>query len=172
MSLTNIQIPDFLIAELYKDNLVIIDTQEHKNVEKDRLSTGSQWFLGDNNQKISILVKDEESVFLKDEWLQFLSSILSACRLNLGDVAIINYAKTPVFFQEVLEKLSPKNVLLFDVSMNEIDLPITIEHYQIQSYDNCNFLSVPSLAMMLPDTQDAKLEKSKLWLCLKKIFNV
>ena len=171
MSFKKLQLPDFLMAELYKDVLVEIESEE--KVKKIKISNPvQQWFLGENKKHVVIAVKDDEAVFLRDEWLQFLSAILNACKLNLGDVAIINYAKTNYSYLELTEKLSPEFLLLLDVTAKEIHLPFTVPHYQIQKYDQCSFLLTPSLLSMQGESKEAKLEKSKLWLSLKKMFAV
>jgi hypothetical protein len=53
-----------------------------------------------------------------------------------------------------------------------LGLPFSIPDYQVQQYANCTFLSAKDLHQMTNDSQDAKLEKTKLWICLKKIFGV
>lgn len=171
MNFTNLQLPDFLLADLYKD--VLVELKNEEPVKKKEVKTATQqWFLGENKKHVVIVVKDEESVYLRDEWLNFLSAILSACKLNLGDTAIVNYTKTNCVYEELSEKLSPKFLLLFDVTAKEIQLPFTVPHFQVQQYNNCNFLLSPALENMLGNAQEAKLEKSKLWLSLKKMFNV
>ncbi|MDE3143970.1 MAG: hypothetical protein KGL19_07435 [Bacteroidota bacterium] len=171
MSFKNLQLPDLLIAELYND--VLVETNEvSTSVKKPQKEPKQKWFLGENKKHVVIAVKDDEAVYLRDEWLQFLSSILIACKLNLGDVAIINYAKNNFSCAELSEKLSPEFLLMLDVTAKEIQLPFTVPHYQIQKYNQCSFLLAPSLQTMQGDTQEAKLEKSKLWLSLKKMFNI
>jgi len=142
------------------------------NNKKQKIQPSQKWFLGENKKNVVIAVKDEEAVYLRDEWLQFLSTILGACKLNLGDVAILNYAKTNYSYSELTEKLAPEFLLLLDISAKEIQLPFTVPNYQIQQYNNCKFLLSPSLEIIQGESQEAKLEKSKLWLSLKKMFNI
>ncbi|MES2005678.1 MAG: hypothetical protein V4450_14260 [Bacteroidota bacterium] len=171
----NIQLPDFLIAELYKNSLVI--TGEEPKAVKTKPSKGKSqaerdWYLGSNLQKITLLVSEKEAVYLQDDSLQFLSAILGACKLNLGDVAIVNFENDPVDYTFLKDKLSPSFLLLFGVTAQQVQLPFTVPYYQVQKYDSCQFLLAPPLNTMLGASQEAKLEKSKLWLCLKKMFNV
>lgn len=195
--LENIQLPSFILAGLYKDSLVVLDdvqlggkvlqtdekqpvAAEEKAVTEPLAATvpnmvahqPQKSYLGDNKKNISILVSDPVAVYLNDDSLNFLSTILGACKLNLGDVAIINHLQQPQQFASLKEKLDPKFVLLFEVSPTDINLPFTIPQYQVQPYNNCSFLYAPSLQKMLGDGQEAKLEKSKLWLSLKKMFNI
>ncbi|NCI47922.1 hypothetical protein [Sediminibacterium soli] len=172
-------LPDFLIAELYKNSLVILDggqPVEETIVREEPVSVPEkkekQWFLGSNVQKITLVVNEKEAAYLADDSLKFLTSILGACKLNLGDVAIVNYRATAVDYAQVKEQLAPRSLILFGVSAQALRLPFTIPDYQVQSYDQCQFLIVPPLEKMLGDSQEAKLEKSKLWLCLKKIFHL
>ncbi len=175
MNEENIQLPDFLIAELYKNSLIVTD--ELPKPVKTKPKQGKPiaergWYLGSNLRKITLLVSEKDAVYLQDDSLQFLSAILGACKLNLGDVAIVNFENDPVDYGFLKEKLSPSFLLLFGVTAQQVQLPFTIPFYQVQKYDACQFLLAPSLHTMLGTTQEAKLEKSKLWLCLKKMFDV
>ncbi len=187
MSLDKIQLPDFLIPSFFKNTLVV--TQEEipsKNTiqpikikqevppespkivaEPARLS-----FLGGNKKQISIIVKDETSVYLKDEWLQLLTTILGACKLTIDDVAIINHTKTPVVYASLATETAPCFLMLFDVTSSDISLPFTIPHYQIQDFNNSKVLLCPSLALMIGNTEAVKQEKTKLWMSLKKMFGI
>lgn len=196
--LENILLPDFILADLYKNTLVVLDDVKPKKaiVQTVEASIESSTklavepivealpaqiksthkpekiFLGDNKKNITILVKENNAVYLNDESLNFLSNILGACKLNLGDVAIVNHQTEPMLYPLLKEQLSPNFLLLFDVSPTEINLPFTIPFYQVQAYNNCSFLTAPSLQNMLGTSQEAKLEKSKLWLSLKKMFGL
>ena len=176
MNPENFHLPDFLIADMYKHSLVILpDAQpvlKKAKEEFDQLIQKKEWYLGTNKKYITLVVNEKEAVYLKDESLQFLSAILGACKLNLGDVAIVNYEKDPLSYAALKEKLSPQFLLLFDVSAKQLHLPFTIPFYQVQQYDNCQLLLAPSMETMLGNTQDAKLEKSRLWLSLKKMFSI
>ena len=200
------QLPDFLLADLYRHSIVLVGEEEQvtggrrqetekqmivhpAEVETAVLPPGAnpskekkekplappmqgEWYLGNNLKKITIVVNEDEAKYLKDDSLQFLSSILGACKLNLGDVAIVNYDKDPVSYTQLKEKLSPSYLILFDITAKQVQLSFTVPFYQVQKYDSCQFLLAPSLEKMLGTGQDAKLEKSKLWLCLKKMFDI
>ncbi|MEO7530299.1 MAG: hypothetical protein ABIS69_02775 [Sediminibacterium sp.] len=175
MNDAKIQLPDFLIADLYKHSIVLAGDEpkkERTQLKKEVPATERQWYLGSNLQKITLLVREKEAVYLPDASLHFLSNILGACKLNLGDVAIVNFHNDPVDYAFLKEKLTPTFILLFGVTAQEVQLPFSIPYYQVQKYDGRQFLLNPSLDTMLGDGQEAKLEKSKLWLSLKKMFNV
>jgi len=98
--------------------------------------------------------------------------MLEACKLNLGDVAIINHQTIPVSFAELNRQLNPKNILLFGLEPITIKLPFTIPEFKIQEFGACHYLYVPSLDELNQDNDAGKLQKSKLWLCLKQMFNI
>lgn len=131
-----------------------------------------QWFLGNNGKQITVMVKEETVPYINDKHLQFLSNVLSACKLNLGDIALVNYKNYPLGFDELKTKSNPKIVLAFDLSPKELKLPFTIPVYQVQDYAQCRFLFAPSLIKMEADSADAKAEKTKLWNSLKTLFGL
>ncbi|MFP5042263.1 hypothetical protein [Parasediminibacterium sp. JCM 36343] len=184
MSFDKIQLPGFVIADLYRGNLVLTDAAPPVSplkpaskppallVEKAVPNADKQWFLGSNQKQISIVVHDAEAVYLRDEWLQFLTSILGACKLNIGDVAIVNQFKTEISFTNLQATTMPKFLIMFGVSCSTVQLPFTIPDYQVQAYNNCSILQAPALSLMLGNTEAVKVEKTKLWLSLKKMFNI
>lgn len=186
--LDNIQIPPALIASLYKDTLIAQDNFQQNAPQKPKISSEapapvpekpaapmpppSKWYLGDNAKGIVLMVNDANNVYLADESLQLLSGILAACKLNLADVAIVNCAHTPYTYQYVREQLKMNYFFMFNIPVQSVKLAFDIPHYQVQQFDNCVFLTAPDLQQLLGNTPEAKLEKSKLWLSLKKIFNL
>jgi len=175
MNLTESQLPDFVLTDLYRTQLVVIgeSTINSKLPKKQELEKPKKpEFLGDNRKHICILVKDDTAVYLNDNSLQFLSSILTACKLNLGDVAIVNMLNHPTDFTALKSWLQPRFMLVFDITAATLQLPFDLPNYQVQAYDQCSLLFAPSLDLMTDDSREAKLEKSKLWLSLKNMFNI
>ena len=182
MNSQNNLLPPFVIASLYKNELVIIDTQKISNEDNPKkneaAATASQdiqkpiSYLGDNQKKITILLQDTTAVHVADESLQFLTVILAACKLNMGDVAIVNTVLQPVQYTQIKTELKPSTIILFDISAAAIALPFEVPHYQVQQYDNCTLLFSAPLQSMRLKTEAAKLEKGKLWNALKKTFNI
>lgn len=128
--------------------------------------------LGNHRRKVTIIVDSPGSAFLPDDQLGFLSKILEACRMNIGDVAIVNHHTLPVTINTLRGQLQPVNIILFGVDPTAIRLPINFPAFKLQPYDNCTYLYAPSLQQMVGNTPDAKLLKSKLWVCLKTLFDV
>lgn len=181
------QLPGFILAGLYRDSLVLAErTIEQPQIAKkpeqvnkkspkqdvEQPAPVKKWFLGDNKKNIAILLKDPDAVHINDEWLGTLSKLLSACKLNLADVAIINL-KPEMTFEQIREALNPQHVLLFDVSTNDIALPFSIPNYQVQKYGGTTFMTAPAITLSADKiTERIKTEKRNLWEKLKLIFNV
>lgn len=214
MSTEKTQLPDFVIANLYTDLLVLgndVGTQKYesstaieniaptpvktvapatvkteptpakvpdpkpfapKPVATVPVNAEKQWYLGNNGKKITVLIKEADVAFINDLHLQFLSNILNACKLNLGDIALVNQLNTTFAYNELKQKIQPKFIIAFDVQPKEMQLPFTIPNYQVQVHDNCKFLFAASLKTMEGDSQEAKMEKSKLWASLKNMFQL
>ena len=129
-------------------------------------------YLGNNNKHITILLYDNEAVHIRDEWLQFLSTVLNACKLSMNDVAIVNLFNVKTTFSEFRGQLQTEFLLMFSVSCADILLPFAIPQYQVQQYDNVRILLSKSLGLMIGATPTVKEEKTKLWHSLQKIFSI
>jgi hypothetical protein len=92
--------------------------------------------------------------------------------MTLADVAIVNNAVTPAGIPEVRGQLNPKTTLLFGLEPAALRLPINFPPFKPLDYDGCTYLSAPGLDQLVPNTEESKLLKSKLWVCLKTIFAV
>ncbi len=171
MNLNNIELPGFIVREWYKDNLLPLINPSTPNPLPDEPPATCK-FLGNNRRRITLLVHSPGSGFMPDNQLTCLTKILEACRMTLADVAIVNNAATPVMITELRQQLQPKIVLLFGVEPTAIRLPINFPPFKQLSYDDCMYLSSPALDQLVPDTEDSKLLKSKLWICLKTLFDV
>jgi hypothetical protein len=184
--LQNLQLPPFVIADFYKDCLVesteqrIAPPKPTNTIIQEPVLTkttatidpNKKIFLGNNAKQIAIVVKDAEAVFLNEEALQFLGNILGACKLNLGDIAIINHLQTPANFSLIKTQTQCKFLLLFDIVPSALELPFLIPQYQVFPHGGCTFLCAPALSTINGNSAEAKLEKSKLWVCLKKMFGI
>jgi hypothetical protein len=168
MSLNDIEFPGFIIADLFKNHLVAGKIpSEGIPVEKPGIK-----FLGSNKKHITILVQYPDAVFLPEKNLQFITKMLDACRLNIGDVAIINHAKTPVNISELKNQLSPQSLVMFGIEPMTIKLPLSFPQLKTQAYDSCTFLYSPSMEELDQATGESKLLKSRLWICLRKLFEI
>lgn len=166
MSLDNIQLPTFLIGELYKNSLVEADNQQLK---QPLLKPDELIFLGKNQKNILLLVKEENATYLPDADLDFLIGILTACKLSLSDTVLINiYYNKQVNYKILLEKFKPEIILFFGVTPSELEFPLQFPHYQLQKYNNQTYLSSPALNELATDKE----LKTKLWGSLRKLFSI
>jgi hypothetical protein len=164
MSLDNIQLPDTILQGLYSKCLYNLETD--KSVSND-IQLGSIGYLGNNQKKIAVLVSSTAAIYLPDEELNFLLGILTACKLSMADIALINLAKNPnLAYADVTEQLKCEKLFLFGLDADALALPLQFPHYQVQHFNNQVYLS----SVALHELQADKEEKLKLWNCLKKIF--
>lgn len=180
-----INLPEVVIAGLYKDSLMLVGenpkattairqqvTNKKEKQEEAPAPISKKWYLGNNKKNISIIIEDATAVFINDEWLGTLGKLLAACKLNIGDVAIINNLNSGILFPELKEQLQPKYIFMFDVSMQDLKLPFTIPNYQVQQYAGTTFMTAPAATLSDANTEAVKTEKRKLWEKLKLIFAV
>ena len=166
MSLDNIQLPAIVLQDLYTNSLIDLKTE---NAQPASVSAGDISFLGENKKKVSIVVDHTDVIYLPDDELNFLLGILSACKLSMADVALLNIAKNPATtYREISEQLSTEKILLFGIEPAALGLPFKFPHYQIQNYNGQTYLSSPDLKTLA----DNKEEKIKLWGCLKQVFSI
>lgn len=128
--------------------------------------------LGNNRQQVTVVVRFPGEAFLPESHLQFLSKMIGACKLNLGDVAIVNDASVRVDMNVLKAQLQPKTVLLFGVAPEETALPLSFPTFKAQEYAGTTYLYTPPLEELNTETDDGKLLKRRLWDSLRKIFGV
>lgn len=129
-----------------------------------------QW-LGKNQKNIAILVNYPKEAYLPGDELNFLASILQACRLNLGDVAIVNHAHFPLAPAALAEQLQSRYLLLFGVPVAEPALQQLAPFTPLQQ-NGCSIVQAPPLDQLNNNSPEGKQLKMKLWVCLKQLFNV
>jgi hypothetical protein len=194
MSLTNIILPGFVIADLYRNSLIqpegplpereaappVVEQQPVTKTSVTEPVTVTQPVkkeepvvyktLGNNKQQISVVVNCPRDVFVPEADLAFLTKLLGASKLNMADVAIVNYAAAPIAIDKLKAQLQPKILLLFGVEPGDIQLPISFPPFKEQPYAGTTYLLTPALGQMNQETEEAKLLKRKLWDCLKRMF--
>jgi len=186
MSLSGLQLPEAVIANLYRQVLVSggasspattpaarQEAVAKETVAKETAAKNATYaWLGNNDRHITLIVNFPGDVFLPDHHLQFLTRILEACKLNLGDVAIVNHAALPVNMDKLREVLHPEIVLLLGIEPVATGLPLNFPPFKDQAFAGCTYLYTPSLNELNQNNEEGKLLKSKLWVCLKKLFNI
>ncbi len=166
MSLDNIQIPISIIQSLYGKSLYDLKVVKDLStiIESNDFS-----FLGSNQKNIVLVVSSSLAIYLPDEELNFLLGILTACKLSMADIALINMKKNPaLIYTNITSQLNAEKIFLFGLDAQSLKLPLQFENYQIQNYNNQVYLSSVSLSELQKDNG----EKLKLWNCLKTIFSL
>lgn len=179
MGINNIDLPASVMADLYRDTLIAgtettvkktppVPAEPPQKQNEESNQPGLKW-LGNNNRQILVLVNHTDLVHLPDNELEFFTGVLKACNLGLGDIALVNLNNCPgISFNSLQAALSSRIVLLFDVDPQAIELPISFPHFQLQPFAGNTFLYAPSLKELESD----RVLKSKLWVCLKRLFNL
>ncbi len=129
-------------------------------------------YLGEHLKQVTIIVKDELAVYLNENDLTLLSSILSACKLTLADIALINVAQQKLSLHEILNVLPSKLVMIFDVTSTTLKIKLPTTLYKSIQLGDTYLLFSNSLSLMQGGDQSAKLEKGKLWTILKSLFQL
>ena len=173
MSLNNISLPPAAIADLYSNTLIETGEIATKNSLEPEVAIpiavekGIRK-LGSNNKQVLIVVNSPVDVHLPDNELDFLTNMLSACKMTIADVAIVNIHQQSYTYKELLKELNSRTALLFDIEPAGFGLPMSFPFFQIQPFAGCSFLYAPSLQSLETD----KVLKSKLWVSLRRLFNI
>lgn len=163
MSIEHIQLTHTARQILFTKTLVDV-SKKGKSVDpssKDKINC-----LGGNEKNILFLVKDSQNKFLDDEEMNLLSNLITACKLTMADIALVNLANTPLTYQQLADNLQPKKILIFGISTVELGLPFAIPNFQIQAFNEQTFMTAPPLHQFLKN----KDLKKELWACLQKLF--
>ena len=123
--------------------------------------------LGENEGNILLLVNNEENKFLADDEMKLLSDLLTACKISMADIALVNYHQHPEMNYQLLgDQFHPKKILAFGVTAADLELPFAIPFFQVQKFQDQSYMISPSLADFINNVGLKKL----LWNSLKKIF--
>ena len=167
MSLKQIILSPETLAQLYTSPVIDMLPAEKTTPAKEQANTIK--YLGSNKKNTTILVKAADAPFLNDQSFNFLAGILNACKLNMADVALINLLSANNTGYTVINSITnPEKTILFDVSAQDISLPMQFPHFQVQRFNNVMYLSAPSLSVIEAD----KAIKAQLWSSLKQLFQL
>jgi len=167
----NYQLPPLIIANMYKNNLVLINDIVKEKPIQQSVSTAIS-FLGENKKNIVVLVNEKNAVHINDDNLAVLNNILLACKLNMADVAIVNCFNQKVSFNVLKNQFAAIVYIAFAIDSAAIQLPFQTTLYEPFNSNNFIWLQANPLESMIENNNEAKAEKRKLWNCLKLIFNL
>lgn len=168
MDLNSLQLTPYTLSTLYKDSLITLQNDQLLPMAKE-IEISTFKFLGENRKNILVVVNNPEDVHIPEGQLSLLINLLAACKLNLGDVAVFNIYQHAMHTPgEALQFFKCKVIFLFGVEPDKLGLPISFPHFQVQQFNEATYLFSPSLIEIEQD----KILKSKLWVCLRRIFNI
>src|SRR5258705_2692277 len=169
MTLNNIQLSPLLLTNMYRNSLIeanetqktrkkavgespMINAAVNKNdvLAKDPVAPDSYrdgWkYLGEYKKNILLVVRYPTATYIPDEQLNFLTSVLGACKLSLGDIAILNLTNAPsVLHKDIQNKFTSSVTILFGLTPEELEMPVNFPEFQVQAFNNCTFLHTPTL---------------------------
>ena len=177
MSLKELRLSSSLVAMLYPNSLINSEVDEvvmpsKKTVAEQEISAdnpdNSKW-LGNNQKNILMVVHHDDVVHLPDDELNFLTGMLTACKLSLDDVAIINIDNIKkADYKTILKQFNSRIIFLFGVTPGDFGLPVNFPAFQVQTVSGCTYLYTPALEQRISDS----MFKSRLWLSLRSIFSI
>jgi hypothetical protein len=162
MSIDNIQLSKTARRILFTKTLVEA-TEAGKSGNKSEITINC---LGGNEKSILFLVKDSQNKFLGDEEMNLLSNLITACELTMADIVLVNNTHTAATCQQLSDHFHSKKILMFGLNTSEMELPFSIPHFQIQTFNQQLYMTAPPLNQFLTN----KDLKKELWLCLQKLF--
>ena len=182
MSLDNLTLSPLLIQELYENSLVdFSDTKTTKIIPSaDQLETvgkkgmprvaeGNIKYLGNNAKNILILIDEADHAFLPDAELNFLISILEACKVNFEDSALVNcHNNIEVTHENLNRQFSPAVLIFLGTEPQLLGFPIQIPQYKVQQYNHQQYMCAPALGVISADKE----AKKQLWNALKILFSI
>lgn len=152
---------DALVEETTSAEVEINEQKAEETVIPEAISSFK--YLGENNQYVLVIVKDDEAEFLNETDKIFLLKILAAKKLELKDIAILNIAKQEACTFENLKSFFACNrILTFGINPSILKME-GLKSNVAQEYNGVKFLGTWSLRQMVND--DAK--KRTYWQVLK-----
>ena len=138
----------------FKTNLYIVSDEKNSELN-----------LRGSNQKQLVIVYRIDSAPEDDT---FLTKILGAVKYDLQqDTTLIELREDQHFnFQNIAKKLTPRHLISFGLTPNELGLNLTDQLYQPINIGNCSFLFANNLTEISKNTN----KKAALWACLQSMF--
>ena len=161
-----------LLHSFYAEHLTLLPTQV---VEGNKKSDGAPQSAGvktTNKKNITILYAKRSGGGSDKGRMDFIQKILQACKLSLEDVALLPVPDEGVTIEQLKASHQPVILLMFGLDPTSIGLPIRFPEFKLQSYDGTTYLAAPEIAQFMEDTENGKLLKSRLWACLRSLFNL
>jgi len=148
MGFETIQLTGQQLEELYSSHLVISGSTDTAKPER-KSKPANAGITGKNKKLFVWVVNEPEYPFLSDADFQFLSDVITACKMNMDDIALVNIAQNGMGFNEVIDRFQPEDYTLLQQ-----------QDYQLYVTES------PGIV------RNDKVRKSKLWLALKQMLGL
>ena len=102
----------------------------------------------------------------------FLQKILTACKCSLDDIAIINTGPEPVIMESIRQQFNPRIIFLWGDQIAIRGMQQKFPDLAISTWENISILPVAQADLMSRDIPESLESKRKLWVSLKKLFNL
>ncbi len=178
MSFEHIQLTGDQLADLYGKQLVVVEKTDNTAKTETKAAapppvtetvagtTPLQGITGKNKKQFVWMVEEHYFPYLNDADFQFLGDVLTACKMNMEDIALVNVANNRSRFDELLQQLQPKFIIASGVQVDA--LPIQTADYRVQQQQDYLLCCTETLESIRSD----KSKKSKLWLALKQMLGL
>ena len=163
MSLDNIQLSYQTCTILFSRNLIGDPASDPKLNSPKKTGIES---LGKNQSHILFIINDPNHKFLPEEEMELLTKLVTACKLSMEDIALVNFSFNKFNYQQFNDQFQPKKILIFGVKNAELELPFDIPYFQVQLFHQQYYLTAPSLTNFVNNTS----LKKELWSSLQKLF--
>ena len=149
---------NFVLTELFKETYLVDLSSSVNNNNEQELTAELFNVLVFHHHTQNVLPSNENIL---------LQAILNACKLNPEETSVFSRSVLDQkSLKEILEKHQPKKIILFGLDPAVIGLPIHFPIFQIQAYQNIQYLHAPALTELESDKQ----LKIQLWQKLKQLF--
>ena len=181
MSFKDLHLPDIVIADLFKKSLIQPEAHFKKEEKSEKTKAPtievspaplSINYLGNNLKKIALVVYYPEHTHMPEDHLNFLINVLKACNLTIADIAIINVCKQPLDFNTLQTTLKTDKLVNFGVEESQFSINMEWPLYTVQQNHGVMLFKTPGIVKLNQKDEESKLHKTKLWLCLKELFQV
>ena len=157
MGINHIRLTSELIANLYPEGLVAENNP----------------FLGIKPPIRSVFLFIALIIdFLPEEQLVFLNKMLSACKLNMDDIVLLNLTKLDLSFEKLKVQFHPRIIFLWGIRPVFFSLDSSLPDFSVSVRDGISIVPVLSPELMCSEDPAGRELKSRLWICLKKLFNL
>ena len=177
MGIDNIQLSSELITALYPETLVDVYDSGKSGIMPEAVLPGKSPVqvyphLGKNLRSIVFLVDYPDHEFVPENQLAFLHKILGACKCSLDDIALINTSSLPVQWDELILRFHPQIIFLWGAAPAIAGKLPAFQDLTVSLVDGISIVPVLQANTMNTDNKEGLELKQRLWVCLKKLFNL